>query len=167
MPFLHLSPIRCLSCTALKLVLRHGFPLDMLSAVLRFERSYPALPLARQLEHQGFTIPGPLVQRNNSLSFQHFFNVSHPKKIGSVLFLNALNPTRVPLSSANSRTLGSFFTPRMGRVDIEVPNDPVDKNSRGSSACSHCYHRGSLSPISLCFHKGQTMSSTFKLDRFP
>lgn len=45
----------------------------MLSAVLRFERSYPALPLARQLEHQRFTIPGPLVQRNNSLSFLHFF----------------------------------------------------------------------------------------------
>ena len=80
MPLLHFSPIRCLSCTTLKLVLRHGFPLDMLSAVLRFERSYPALPLARQLEHQGFTIPGPLVQRNNSLSFLHFSKCITPKK---------------------------------------------------------------------------------------
>ena len=80
MPFLHISPIRCLSCTILKLVLRHGFPLDMLSAVLRFERSYPALPLARQLEHQRFTIPGPLVQRNNSLSFLHFLKCITPKK---------------------------------------------------------------------------------------
>ena len=52
----------------------------MLSAVLRFERSYPALPLARQLEHQGFTIPGPLVQRNNSLSFLHLKKCITPKK---------------------------------------------------------------------------------------
>ena len=44
----------------------------------------------------------------------------HPKKIGSVLFLNALNPTHVPFSSANSRTLGSFFTSRMWWVDIAL-----------------------------------------------
>ena len=33
----------------------------MLSAVILSELSYPALPLARQLEHQRFVHPGPLV----------------------------------------------------------------------------------------------------------
>ena len=33
----------------------------MLSAVIPSERSYPALPLARQLVHQRFVHPGPLV----------------------------------------------------------------------------------------------------------
>ena len=33
----------------------------MLSAVIRSEHSYPAMPLARQLEHHGFVHPGPLV----------------------------------------------------------------------------------------------------------
>src|SRR3989339_570833 len=33
----------------------------MLSAVIHSEHSYPAMPLARQLEHQRFVHPGPLV----------------------------------------------------------------------------------------------------------
>ena len=33
----------------------------MLSAVILSELSYPAMPLARQLEHQRFVHPGPLV----------------------------------------------------------------------------------------------------------
>src|SRR5680860_838197 len=33
----------------------------MLSAVILSERSYPAMPLARQLEHQRFVHSGPLV----------------------------------------------------------------------------------------------------------
>ena len=74
-----------------KLVLRHDFLLDRLSAVLRSKRSYPAMLMAEQLVHQRFTIPGPLVQRNVSL------NLNHPKKIGTVLPLGALNPTHVPL----------------------------------------------------------------------
>ena len=98
-----------------KLVLRLKFPLDRHSAVLYFERSHPAVPLARQLVNQGFTILGPLVQKNDSLSFLAVIDHhrQRPKKIGSVLFLNALNPTHVPLSSANSRTLGIFFNSRM------------------------------------------------------
>ena len=39
----------------------------MLSALILSERSYPALPLTRQLEHQWFVIPGPLVLRNEPL----------------------------------------------------------------------------------------------------
>ena len=61
----------------------------MLSGVIFPKRSYPAMPLARQLVHQRFIIPGPLVQKNS------FLNFKRPKKIGSVLFLNALNPTHV------------------------------------------------------------------------
>src|SRR5215831_9377426 len=35
----------------------------MLSALILSEHSYPALPLTRQLEHQRFVRPGPLVLR--------------------------------------------------------------------------------------------------------
>ena len=36
----------------------------MLSALIRSVHSYPAMPLAGQLEHQRYVIPGPLVLRN-------------------------------------------------------------------------------------------------------
>jgi hypothetical protein len=39
----------------------------MLSAVILSELSYPALPLARQLAHQRFVHPGPLVLRTAPL----------------------------------------------------------------------------------------------------
>ena len=41
----------------------------MLSAVIHSEHSYPALPLARQQEHQRFVHPGPLVLRTDLLKF--------------------------------------------------------------------------------------------------
>ena len=137
----------------------------MLSVVISSQRSYPALQLVLQLVHKRLVILGPLVQENGSFNFLHInykklIYFLHPKKIGSVLFLNALNPTHVPFSSANSRTLGSFFTSRIWWVDIEVPNDSVDKSSWESLACSLCYHKSFLSFISLSFLKGQTMSST-------
>lgn len=40
----------------------------MLSAVIPSERGYPAMPLARQQEHQGFVHPGPLVLGTNPLN---------------------------------------------------------------------------------------------------
>ena len=39
----------------------------MLSAVILSERSYPAMPLARQQTHQRFVHPGPLVLGTNPL----------------------------------------------------------------------------------------------------
>ena len=36
----------------------------MLSALIRSVHSYPAMPLARQQEHQRYVIPGPLVLGN-------------------------------------------------------------------------------------------------------
>ena len=41
----------------------------MLSAVIRSKHSYPAVPLARQQEHQRFVHPGPLVLRTAPLNF--------------------------------------------------------------------------------------------------
>jgi hypothetical protein len=41
----------------------------MLSAVIHSEHSYPTMPLARQLEHQRFVHPGPLVLRTGLLKF--------------------------------------------------------------------------------------------------
>ena len=41
----------------------------MLSAVIHSEHSYPAMPLARQQEHQRFVQPGPLVLRSAPLNF--------------------------------------------------------------------------------------------------
>src|SRR5580698_1648798 len=40
----------------------------MLSALILSEHSYPALPLTRQLEHQRFVTPGPLVLRCEPLN---------------------------------------------------------------------------------------------------
>ena len=51
----------------------------------------------------------------------------------------------MPLSPANRRTLGTFFSPRMRRADIEVPNHAVDVNSWARLAC---YPRGSFYPLS-------------------
>ena len=41
----------------------------MLSAVILSELSYPAMPLARQLEHQRFVHPGPLVLGTDSRKY--------------------------------------------------------------------------------------------------
>ena len=41
----------------------------MLSAVIRSEHSYSAMPLARQQMHQRFVHPGPLVLRTDLLNF--------------------------------------------------------------------------------------------------
>jgi hypothetical protein len=41
----------------------------MLSAVIQSEHSYPAMPLARQLVHQRFVHPGPLVLGKDPLKY--------------------------------------------------------------------------------------------------
>lgn len=46
-----------------------------------------------------------------------------------------LNPTRVPFSTSNRRTLGSSSVSRLRQVDIEVPNNPGNKDSWGLLAC--------------------------------
>ncbi len=48
----------------------------MLSALIQTERSYPAMPLAGQLVHQRFVLPGPLVLGKSLL------NIQRPQRIG-------------------------------------------------------------------------------------
>ena len=112
----------------------------MLSAVSPSGRGYPAAPRAGRLAHQRSVHPGPLVlgpaPRNLPL---------RPRRIETELSHDVLNPARVPLSWANSPTLGTFSGPRMRRADIEVPNPAVDVDSWAGSAC---YPRGSFYPLS-------------------
>ena len=69
---------------------------------------------------------------------------NRPHRIETELSHDVLNPARVPLSWANSPTLGTYSSPRMRRADIEVPNPTVDLNSWVGSAC---YPRGSFYPV--------------------
>src|SRR6185312_8989201 len=66
-------------------------------------------------------------------------------RIETELSRDVLNPARVPLSWANSPTLGTYSSPRMRRADIEVPNLAVDMDSWARSAC---YPRGTFYPLS-------------------
>ena len=83
---------------------------------------------------------------------------NRPHRIETELSHDVLNPARVPLSWANSPTLGTGSSPRMRRADIEVPNPAVDLDSWAGSAC---YPRGSFYPVrygaSTC-HRRITMS---------
>ena len=67
-----------------------------------------------------------------------------PHRIETELSHDVLNPARVPLSWANSPTLGTGSSPRMRRADIEVPNPAVDLDSWAGSAC---YPQGSFYPL--------------------
>ncbi len=72
-------------------------------------------------------------------------NFLRPRRIGTELSHDVLNPARVPLEWANSPTLGTYFSRRMRRAVIEVPNHPVDLSSWGGSAC---YPRSTFYPLS-------------------
>jgi len=63
----------------------------MLSAITKFERSYPAMLLTEQLADQRFAHSGPLVLGTAPFNFQHL------QKIGTELSHDVLNPTHVPL----------------------------------------------------------------------
>ena len=60
----------------------------------------------------------------------------------------ALNPATCPYYLANNQTLGSCFTPRLGRADIEVANPTVDRNSHVGLPC---YPRRSFNQLSDIF----------------
>jgi len=79
----------------------------MLSAVARDQRSYPAMPRVRQPVHQRLIPFGPLVLEGALRP------CVPPRRRGTELSHDVLNPAHVPLSSANSRTLGTGFSPRM------------------------------------------------------
>jgi len=60
---------------------------------------------------------------NQVLSYHDagFYSYQFSQYIGAMLSYDALNPTHVPFYAENSCTLGSSYTPRTRRVDIEVP----------------------------------------------
>ena len=93
-----------------------------------------------------FTACSPAVTLRGSLRTAPSFS-SHSffgKKIETNLPHGGLNPIHVTPSLTNSQTLGSYFTARMGRIDIEVPNSPFDTSSKGALAC---YPRRTFYPL--------------------
>ena len=95
----------------LELVLRHGFLLDRLSAVIPSKLSYPAMPLAGQLVHQRFTIPGPLVQRNDSLNSYSYF-LFHQRFDNQFVSQNAIVDFQIGLPKQQCFTNRCFLTKR-------------------------------------------------------
>ena len=64
----------------------------MLSTFIQPELSYPAMPLTRQLVHQRFVLPGPLVLGKKLLSFPR------PQRIGDRTVSRRSEPnSRTPL----------------------------------------------------------------------
>ena len=86
---------------------------------------------------------------------------TRPHRIETELSHDVLNPARVPLSWANSPTLGTGSSPRMRRADIEVPNPAVDLDSWAGSAC---YPRGSFYPV---IYGASTRHHRFTTSWFP
>ena len=60
-----------------------------------------------------------------------FFHEKLPyQQIESILTHVVLNPAHVPHYWTDSPTLGTLYSPRKRRADIEVPNQAVDSFSR-------------------------------------
>jgi hypothetical protein len=101
----------------------------MLSALIRSAHSYPAMPVARQLEHQRCVIPGPLVLRNN--------------------LLKSLAPTEDKDRTVSRRSEPSSRTALMGEQpnpwDLLQPQDAMSRH-RGAKPPRRC---GLLAAISL------------------
>jgi hypothetical protein len=101
----------------------------MLSALIRSVHSYPAMPLAGQLEHHWYVIPGPLVLRNESLK--------HP------------TPTADKDRTVSRRSEPSSRTALMGEQpnpwDLLQPQDAMSRH-RGAKPPRRC---GLLAAISL------------------
>jgi len=76
------------------------------------------LPAAKGYGIQGGLYPfhSPLLGISLLLSFPPLIDMlkfSGPRQIGTDLSHDGLNPAHVPLSLANSQTLGTFSSPRM------------------------------------------------------
>ena len=80
----------------------------MLSALILSQHSYPAVLLTEQLEHQRLVIPGPLVLRNVPVKYP----TPTEDKDRTVSRRSEPN-SRTTLIGEHSRTLGTFYSPRM------------------------------------------------------
>ena len=103
----------------------------MLSAVIYSERSYPAMPLARQQEHQRFVHPGPLVLRTGLLKF--------------------LTPTEDKDQTVSRRSEPSSRTTLIGEQpnpwDLLQPQDVMSRH-RGAKPPRRCELLGEISLLS-------------------
>ncbi len=103
----------------------------MLSAVIQTEHSYPELPLARQLEHQRFVHPGPLVLRTGLLKFP--------------------TPTEDKDQTVSRRSEPSSRTTLIGEQpnpwDLLQPQDVMSRH-RGAKPRRRCGRLGEISLLS-------------------
>src|SRR6187200_3162725 len=103
----------------------------MLSAVIPSERSYPAVPLARQPEHQRFVHPGHLVLRTATL--------------------NSPAPTADRDQTVSRRFEPSSPTPLIGEQpnpwDLLQPQDAMSRH-RGAKPRRRCELSGAISLLS-------------------
>ncbi len=110
----------------------------MLSALIRFGRGYPAVPLARQPARYRSIRPVPLVLRAGSLK--------SPAPTADKVRTDSrrsMPSSRATLMGVNP-TLGACSGPRMWRADIGVPSSAVDGVSlAGLALCP----RGTFYPV--------------------
>src|SRR5829696_7332005 len=106
----------------------------MLSALILSERSYPAMPLTRQLEHQRFVRPGPLVLRSEPL--------------------NSPAPTADKDRTVSRRSEPSSRTALTGEQpdpwDLLQPQDAMSRH-RGAKPSRRCELLDSISLLSLAY----------------
>src|ERR1700753_1346467 len=106
----------------------------MLSAVIRSKHSYPAMPLARQQEHQRFVHPGPLVLRT--------------------ALLNSPTPTEDKDQTVSRRSEPSSRTSLNGEQpypwDLLQPQDVMSRH-RGAKPPRRCGLLGEISLLSPAY----------------
>ena len=106
----------------------------MLSALILSGRSYPAMPLTRQLEHQRFVKPGPLVLRFKPLNFPA--------------------PTADKDRTVSRRSEPSSRTTLTGEQpdpwDLLQPQDVMSRH-RGAKPRRRCERLGAISLLSLAY----------------
>ena len=106
----------------------------MLSALIPSQRSYPAMPLARQLVHQRLVQPGPLVLRSDPLKL--------------------LTPTTDRDRTVSRRSEPSSRATLMGEQpnpwDLLQPQDVMSRH-RGAKHCRRYELLGSISLLSPAY----------------
>ena len=103
----------------------------MLSVVIPWEYSYPALPLTRQPAHQGFLQPGPLVLGPALLK-----TLTHvPDRVRTVLRRSEPS-SRTPLTSGH-----------LDPWDLLQPQDGMSRH-RGAKPGRRCERLGQISLLS-------------------
>ena len=106
----------------------------MLSALIPSQRSYPAMPLARQLVHQRLVQPGPLVLRSDPLKL--------------------LTPTTDRDRTVSRRSEPSSRTTLIGEQpnpwDLPQPQDVMSRH-RGAKHCRRYELLGSISLLSPAY----------------